>query len=106
MKILEGDFIYGNTVVIELDNGAVIKRKVRYESLEGLYVLIDGDKIGIKSFSKAQASTNIELTAEQVDVLLKVLTTSDRSKLIVREDKVAYGLWAMLKEIKKELEEI
>lgn len=51
LKLVKGEFSYGNTVEIELD-GKIIKRKVRYGSLDGLYVVIDGEKIGYRTLSK------------------------------------------------------
>jgi hypothetical protein len=52
MKLLEGDWGYGRTVKIQLDNGKVIFRKVRYDSLNGMYVVIDNEKISYKTLTK------------------------------------------------------
>lgn len=51
MKLVKGEFSYGNTVEIEFD-GKIIKRKVHYGSLDGLYVVIDREKIGHKTLNK------------------------------------------------------
>lgn len=50
MKIVQGEFYCGETVFIELD-GKIITRKVHYGILDGLYVIIDGEKIGYRALT-------------------------------------------------------
>ena len=45
IKLIDGEFYYGEVVTLEVDNKQ-IKRKVNYGSLDGLYVLIKGEKYG------------------------------------------------------------
>lgn len=49
MKITNGEWKCDATVTIMLDNGKEVKRKVRYGSLDGMYVVIDGEKVGGKA---------------------------------------------------------
>lgn len=51
MKLIKGVFKYGETIEIEY-NGKIIKRKVRYDTLNGLYVIIDYEKIGESTLRK------------------------------------------------------
>ena len=45
IKLIDGEFFYGESVTLEI-NGKQIKRKVNYGSLDGLYVIIKGEKYG------------------------------------------------------------
>ena len=50
MKLISGEWSYGNTVIIEVD-GKTIKRKVQYGILDGLYIVYKGEKIGYKTLT-------------------------------------------------------
>jgi len=52
MKLIGGEWKWNEVVEIELDNGKVVKRKVKYETLEGMYVVIDKEKIGKATLTK------------------------------------------------------
>lgn len=52
IKLKSGVFSYGQTLILEVD-GKEIKRKVHYGSLDGLYIVIDGEKIGRKAIRGA-----------------------------------------------------
>lgn len=52
MKLIDGDWGFDRIVKIQLDNGKIISRKVRYDSLNGLYVVINGEKFGYKFLTK------------------------------------------------------
>lgn len=51
IKLIEGKFAYDETVVLEIDS-KLAKRKVYYGTLDGLYVVVKGEKIGFGSFDK------------------------------------------------------
>lgn len=45
IKLIDGTWSYGQTVIIEAD-GKRMKRKVKYGTLDGLYIIYRGEKIG------------------------------------------------------------
>lgn len=49
MKILAGEWKWDEKVTLEID-GKVITRKVKYGSLDGLYITYKNEKIGYGSF--------------------------------------------------------
>lgn len=51
MKLLSGTWSWGEIVTLEVDS-KIIKRKVHYGTLEGLYVLINGEKCGKRAFKE------------------------------------------------------
>lgn len=51
IKLVNGIFSYGETVILNVD-GKEIKRKVKYGTLDGLYVTISGVKYGRTDFDK------------------------------------------------------
>lgn len=53
IKLIEGKFAYDETVTLEVD-GKLVKRKVHYGTLDGLYVVVKGEKIGFGSFDKEE----------------------------------------------------
>lgn len=52
IKIIAGNFSYGETVTLQIDGKKETKRKVHYGVLDGLYIVINGEKIGYKSLEK------------------------------------------------------
>lgn len=52
IKIIAGNFSYGETVILQIDGKKETKRKVQYGILDGLYIVINGEKIGYKSLEK------------------------------------------------------
>lgn len=85
MKLIDGVFKYGQTVAIDVD-GKLVKRKVHYGILDGLYITIDGEKYGesdlsgIKKFDQdAYVADYQRKNNERVSLLLKK-GTKDRWK--------------------------
>lgn len=77
MKLIDGVFKYGETVAIDVD-GKLIKRKVHYGSLDGLYVEVDGERISAESLQGAKIFDQNAYVAdyhrknnERVSLLLK-----------------------------------
>lgn len=50
MKLISGIFAYGQTVTIDTGK-RTIRRQVHYGILDGLYVVVDGEKIGYKTLA-------------------------------------------------------
>lgn len=50
MKLINGIFAYGQTVTIDTGKRK-IRRRVHYGILDGLYVVIDGEKIGYRTLT-------------------------------------------------------
>lgn len=53
LKLISGTFAYGQTVTIDTGK-RTIRRKVHYGILDGLYVVIDGEKIGYKTLTSGR----------------------------------------------------
>lgn len=51
IKLINGSFSWDETVTLSVD-GKIIKRKVRYTSLDGLHVVIDNCKYGRTDLDK------------------------------------------------------
>lgn len=51
MKLVSGEWKWDEEVLINVD-GKTIKRKVRYDILNGLYIVYKNEKIGLRALTK------------------------------------------------------